>query len=108
MADTYGEQGSEDYMKARIQNDFRYHPAEPETGAKHDTVREICKGAALSLVAVTPDGNEQHMAVNKLREAMFWANAAIACEPKPLVNLASAPLNPSATSKAFAPPERPR
>ena len=65
-------------IKTRVDNDFRFHPATPLTGPMHDTVREICRGAAHSLMAITPEGREQSLMLTKLEEVMFWANAGIA------------------------------
>ncbi|KKK88213.1 hypothetical protein LCGC14_2745460 [marine sediment metagenome] len=64
--------------KDRINHDFSYHPATPKTGPKHDRVRELLLETAAQLVDIVPDGREQSVAVTKLEEAMFWANAGIA------------------------------
>lgn len=58
---------------------FDYHP--PTTDAKHDahqTVRDACRTVAEQIDAQCPDGREKSLAVARIEEAMFWANAAIA------------------------------
>jgi hypothetical protein len=64
---------------------FAYHP--PTTTAaisRHVGVRSACLGAAKELVELTgPPTREQSLAITKLEEAMFWANAAIAREISP-------------------------
>ena len=61
---------------------FNYHP--PNTDAKverHQQVREACRAAAEQVIDATgPPSREQSLAITKLEEAMFWANAAIARE----------------------------
>lgn len=59
---------------------FQFHPAkEQSTQDAHERVREVCLTAADELVSATgPMSREQSLAITKLEEAMFWANAAIA------------------------------
>lgn len=61
---------------------FNYHqPNTQEKVGRHQRVREACRTAAVELVEVTgPPTREQSLAITKLEEAMFWANAAIARE----------------------------
>jgi len=62
-----------------IQNAFAFHPATEVTGPVHDQVRELLKDTALKLEKLTPECPEQTQALNQIRVAMFWANAAVAC-----------------------------
>jgi hypothetical protein len=64
-----------------IENAFRFHPATPVTGPQHDAVRTLMRGTAVALVQLVPESVEQHVALERLREAMYWANAGIACHP---------------------------
>lgn len=59
---------------------FQFHPADDEnTKAAHQAVRDICLEAADAILEETgPSSREQSLAITKLEEAMFWANAAIA------------------------------
>lgn len=70
---------------ARLGHRFNYH--QPNTEAKierHQRVRRACLEAADELVEATgPPTREQSLAIGKLEEAMFWANAAIAREVSP-------------------------
>lgn len=61
---------------------FNYHPANTdEKKTRHEAVRSVCLGAAKELVMLTgPPTREQSLAIARLEEAMFWANAAIARE----------------------------
>jgi hypothetical protein len=65
-----------------LRNRFQFHPPKDNTAAdQHDRVRNACLDAAEELVRVTgPMSREQSLAITKLEEAMFWANAAIARE----------------------------
>ena len=59
---------------------FQFHPADSENKQQaHERVRDVLLNAAETLVQVTgPMSREQSLAITKLEEAMFWANAAIA------------------------------
>lgn len=59
---------------------FQFHPAETKrTQEAHEGVRDVLLGAADKLVELTGrESREQSLAITKLEEAMFWANAAIA------------------------------
>lgn len=66
-------------LKDRIRNDFQYHPPKDAVTVElHGTVRDRLQNIALWIESATPAGREQALAITKLEEAMFWANAAIA------------------------------
>lgn len=65
--------------QAEIDNRFAFHPAtDEEKRNDHTSMREACKVAAERIIEKTPPGREQSLAITKLEEAMFWANAAVA------------------------------
>lgn len=67
---------------ADIDNRFDFHPATTEEKrAEHGSVREACKQLAHKFDRDLPPGREKALAVTKLEEAMFWANAGIARSP---------------------------
>lgn len=62
-----------------IQHRFRFHPADtPEKQEQHEWVRHQLHVVAQQVGAAVPEGREKSLALTKLEEAMFWANAAIA------------------------------
>ncbi len=63
-----------------LENRFAHHQADESSALKHDNVRFVCREAAKAIVAMTPSGREQSLAVTALQEAMMWANTAIAGE----------------------------
>lgn len=60
---------------------FEYHPPKTQTAIEmHQDVRSECLSIALSFNQTLPEGREKALAITKLEEAMFWANASIARE----------------------------
>lgn len=81
---------------AQLENIFSHHPPTGTKGLRHDTVRRHALNFAFAIVATCPPSAERSEAVVKIREAMFYANSAIACHPEPTVT------NPTTAS-----PEKP-
>lgn len=64
-----------------IANRFDFHPATTaEKRDAHTSVRQTVRRAADAINEQVPDGREKAVAITKLEEAMFWANAALARE----------------------------
>lgn len=63
---------------AEMVNRFKFHPANEDTGPKHQEVRQACFTLAEILDGLVPDGRELSTAITKLEEVMMWANAGIA------------------------------
>jgi hypothetical protein len=62
---------------------FTFHPADTaERRQSHEDIRSGCLELALMLHAELPAGAEKQAAMFRLEEVMFWANAAIARQPK--------------------------
>jgi hypothetical protein len=61
-----------------IENRFGYHKPDAEKVKEHELVRAQTKGIAHYWDGNLPAGREKALAITKLEEAMFWANAAIA------------------------------
>lgn len=64
---------------ADLVNRFTYHPPRDDSVvAAHQFIRSSCLALAQELDLQLPDGREKSLAITKLEETMFWANAAIA------------------------------
>ena len=64
---------------SELANRFKFHPATDDTTKqRHEDIRAVCGSVAAALDILLPDGREQALAITKLEEVMFWANAAIA------------------------------
>ncbi len=57
---------------------FTYHPPHGTQQKRYELIREKAGTFASSLEGVCPPSRELSLALTKLEEAMFWANAAIA------------------------------
>ena len=62
-----------------IDNRFSYHsPATEEKKNLHTSIRVNCALLAHTINDKVPEGREKSLAITKLEEVMFWANAAVA------------------------------
>jgi hypothetical protein len=62
-----------------IAHRFAFHPAATqEKRDEHTSARQTCRRLADELNDRLPEGREKALAITKLEEVMFWANAAIA------------------------------
>lgn len=61
-----------------IEHNFNYHKPDSAKVKRHEWVREEIKFLALGVNSRIPECREKSLAITKLEEAMFWANAAIA------------------------------
>jgi hypothetical protein len=66
-----------------LDNWFVYHAPQPGDGYKYTAIREAAKVFAQLVLSLTPASADQTTAIRKIREAVFTANAAIACERTP-------------------------
>lgn len=58
---------------------FTYHAPDPDKTAQYDRIRQAARQLAFVIRDATPVGPDQSAAIRLLREAVFTANAAIAC-----------------------------
>lgn len=65
----------------RNNNNFMHHAPSIENGAKMTQIRVRCLELANHLINVCPASREQSLAITKLEEVMFWANASIVRNP---------------------------
>lgn len=65
-------------LSSEIDNRCSYHPPTPEKVDKHGMVRQSVQGLMEILSDTLPQSREASVALTKLEEVMFWANAAIA------------------------------
>lgn len=61
-----------------IENNFKYHKPDADRPGRYDEIRGKCKELAYLIDGVCLNSREKSMAITKLEETMFWANASIA------------------------------
>lgn len=61
-----------------LESRFTFHAADDEAADQHVAVRAECHRLADFLNYQLVGGREKELAITKLEEVMFWANAAIA------------------------------
>lgn len=62
----------------RLLKDFKYHPPKPDQIPRYEKMRAHAEELASFILQNTPVSREQMVALTKLDEVVFWANAAIA------------------------------
>ena len=69
-------------MISEVENWFTYHPPVGDQAAKYEEIRKAGKDLAFVIEVLCPVSRERSKAFSKLREAIMWANASIACNGK--------------------------
>jgi hypothetical protein len=64
--------------KEDLDNRFTYHAPKGDQADRYAALRDHAKGLAEHIVDECPESREKLLALTKLEEAVFWANAAIA------------------------------
>lgn len=77
---------------ARIEKKFTYHRPGGDQPERYTTLRAYAREMAMKMLGLVPDSVERDIALLKLEESIFWANAAIArnenwAEPTPVAPL---------------------
>lgn len=65
-------------MCKRLDSDYTYHPTKADQPERYVYLRTKARELAMTIVNLTPPSREQSVALTKLEEAIFAANAAIA------------------------------
>lgn len=65
-------------MDETIENNFTYHAPKGGEPEMYERVRGEAKGLAYTVAELCPPSRERSLAMTKLEEAVFWANASIA------------------------------
>lgn len=63
---------------AAIDKRFTYHAPKHDQPVRYDVLRSELKNLARLIIRNTPESREQSVALTKLEEVGFWANASIA------------------------------
>lgn len=61
-----------------INNRFTYHQPQSDDTAKYVEIREAARELAHLINKRCPESREKSLAITKLEEVVFWANAGIA------------------------------
>lgn len=65
--------------KKELENAFTYHTPTEDQVKDYNKIRSEGKRLATVINKLCPDSRERSLALTKIREAVMWANAAIAC-----------------------------
>lgn len=61
-----------------LDNVYKYHPPRDGQAKRYEIVIGAGKGLAEVVIAFCPESREREAALQKIEEAVMWANAAIA------------------------------
>ena len=64
--------------REEILDRFTFHPPKEGQEELYEAIRHISRDMAMCIRDLCPEGREKALALTKLEEASFWANAAIA------------------------------
>jgi hypothetical protein len=67
-----------------LENRFSYHAPSGNQPERYVHLREEAKHYAHTIQDLCPESREKSLAITKLEECAFWANAAIARNENPL------------------------
>lgn len=65
-----------------LENRIKYHRPDSDGVNRIAQMRTYALNWASDVVALVPEGREQALAITKIEEALFWANAGIARDPE--------------------------
>lgn len=65
-------------MNPAIENNFKYHAPKEGQSEMYQFIRNKAKELAILIDESVPNSREKSLAMTKLEEAVFWANAGIA------------------------------
>ena len=65
-------------MNIDLANSFTYHPPQEGQPQRYEEIRAAGRDFAEIIVGEVSDSRERTLAIGKIEEAVFWANAGIA------------------------------
>jgi len=65
-------------MAYPLENNFTYHAPKDGQAERYQVIRNKMKDIATHILSDCPDSREKSLALTKLEECTFWANASIA------------------------------
>ena len=65
-----------------LKNRFSHHKVSADTALEMSSIRQAALQLAVAIDKRMPDGREKSVALRKLEEFVFWANAGIARNAK--------------------------
>lgn len=74
--------GTREEAELELKRLFGYHAPDADRKGRHEEVRGSIHLAASQIIELVPSSRERDTALERLQEAMFWANAAIARDGK--------------------------
>lgn len=72
----------DDATQAKLDNWFSYHPPEGDQAERYTVIRAQAQVFAETVARLCPDSADRTVALRHIRDAVFNANASIACGGK--------------------------
>jgi hypothetical protein len=66
----------------RVENNLTHHAPFGDQAERYERLRSIAKEYAKEMLRLCPSSRERSVAMTKLEEVVFWANASIARNEK--------------------------
>ena len=83
----------EPHDQQQIETAFTQHPATHSQAARYEAIRTAGREMSFLILEACPDTGDRSTALQRIRDAVMWANNAIACGESEAMRPRNKPIN---------------